>query len=123
MPLGIYFAPASMTAEQYNTCIDRLKRAGAGNPAGRQYHACFGDSQKLQVFDVWTSQEAFDKFGATLMPILQQIGVDPGQPMVMPIHNVVVPPAKAPRPAKRAARPKAKPKGKAKKSRATRRRR
>ena len=30
------------------------------------------------VFDVWTSQEAFDRFAKTLMPILQQLGVDPG---------------------------------------------
>jgi hypothetical protein len=36
------------------------------------------------VFDVWTSQAAFDKFGKTLMPILQQLGIDPGQPSVMP---------------------------------------
>jgi hypothetical protein len=44
------------------------------------------------------------------MPILQQIGIDPGQPMVMPIRRVIVPPAKAPRTVKRAARPKTKAK-------------
>ena len=42
-----------------------------------------------------TSQGAFDKFGKTLMPILQQLGVDPGQPSVMPMHKVMVPPAKS----------------------------
>jgi hypothetical protein len=41
----------------------------------------------MMVFDVWDSQAEFDAFGATLMPILQEIGVDPGQPDVMPIHN------------------------------------
>jgi hypothetical protein len=45
------------------------------------------------VFDVWTSQAAFEKFGKTLMPILQDLGIDPGQPNVMPMHNVVTPPA------------------------------
>ena len=50
----------------------------------------------------WTSQAAFDKFGETLLPILQEIGVDPGQPSVMEIHNEITPPAKA-RPAKKRA--------------------
>jgi hypothetical protein len=30
----------------------------------------------------------FGKFGVTLAPILQQIGLDPGQPMVKPSHNL-----------------------------------
>jgi hypothetical protein len=38
---------------------------------------------------VWDSQESFDKFGATLMPILNEMGVDPGQPAVMPVHNML----------------------------------
>jgi len=41
-----------------------------------------------------TSQAAFDKFGKTLMPILQQLGIDSGQPSVMPVHKVIVPAAK-----------------------------
>lgn len=68
----------------------------AGNPAGRRYHACFGGGDKVQVFDVWDSQASFDAFGQTLMPILQSLGADPGQPMVAPLHNVIVPPAKRP---------------------------
>jgi hypothetical protein len=46
------------------------------------------------VFDVWTSQAAFDRFGKVLLPILQGLGIDSGQPSVMPIHNVIVPPAR-----------------------------
>jgi hypothetical protein len=102
MALGIYFAPAAMTTDKYDECIKRLRKAGAGHPSGRLYHACFGTSDKLSVFDVWTTQAAFDKFGQTLMPILQEIGVDPGQPAVMEVHNVIIPPAVARRPAKRA---------------------
>ena len=41
------------------------------------------------VYDVWDSQEDFDAFGQTLMPILAELGVDPGQPDVMPVHNIV----------------------------------
>jgi hypothetical protein len=95
MAIGIYFSPAAMSAEKYDECIKLLRKAGAGNPSGRSYHSSFGPKDKLMVFDVWTSQAAFDKFGKTLMPILQQLGVDPGQPNVMPIHKVIVPGTKA----------------------------
>lgn len=100
MATGIYFAPAAMSAQQYDECIKLLRKAGAGNPPGRVYHAAFGPKDKLMVFDVWTSQAAFDKFGKTLMPILQQLSVDPGQPSIMPMHKVIVP-AKAASPGKR----------------------
>jgi hypothetical protein len=106
MSLGIYFALSGMSAAKYNECIKRLKQAGAAHPAGRSYHASFGTSEKLMVFDVWKSQAAFDKFGKTLMPILHQLGVEPGQPSVMEIHKVITPPAaraKRRAPAKRTA--------------------
>ena len=104
MAIGVYFSPAAMSAKQYDECIKLLRKAGAGNPAGRSYHASFGPSDKLMVFDVWTSQAAFDKFGKTLMPILQQLGIDPGQPTVMPVHRVIVPVAKAAAPSKKSAK-------------------
>ena len=108
MSIGFYFSPAALSAEKYEECIKLLKKAGAGHPAGRSYHAAFGPKDKLMVFDVWTSQAAFDRFGKTLMPILQQIGADPGQPTVMPVHKVIVPPAKVKPPGKQA---KASPRG------------
>ena len=94
MAIGIYFAPAAMSSEKYDECISLLKKAGAGNPSGRSYHSAFGPPDKLMVFDVWTSQAAFDKFGKTLMPILHQLGLDTVQPQVMPVHKVIVPAAK-----------------------------
>jgi hypothetical protein len=97
----MYFSPAALSAEKYDECIKLLRKAGAGHPAGRSYHAAFGAQDKLMVFEVWTSQAAFDKFGKTLMPILQQLGIDPGQPTVMPVHKVIVPADKAASPGKR----------------------
>ena len=105
MAIGIYFAPAAMSAASYDECVKRLVKAGAGHPKGRRYHASFGPADKLMVFDVWDSQESFDKFGQTLMPIMQEIGLDAGQPQVMPVHNVIVPPARAAAPAKKAKAP------------------
>jgi hypothetical protein len=54
----------------------------------------FKNGDAVNVFDVWTTQAAFDAFGKTLMPILQGLGVDPGQPRVMDVHNVIVAPAR-----------------------------
>ena len=92
MAIGIYVALSGMSTEKYNECTKRLKQAGAAHPPGRSYHAAFGPPDKLAVFDVWSSQAAFDKFGKTLIPILQGLGVDPGQPSVLEIHNVIKPP-------------------------------
>jgi hypothetical protein len=112
MAIGVYFSPAAMSAEKYDECIELLRKAGAGHPNGRTYHVCFGPSTGLSVFDVWTSQAAFDKFGKTLMPIMQQIGVDAGQPQIVPIHKVITRPKAAPA-AKKKKRAKAKPAGRA----------
>jgi hypothetical protein len=89
MAISVYINPASATAAQYDEIIRRLDAAGAGKPAGRLYHACFGSGDKLQVFDIWESQQAFDKFGETMIPIVQEVGVDLGQPMVEPVHNLI----------------------------------
>ena len=102
MAIGVYYSPAALSAAKYDECIKLLKKAGAGNPAGRSYHTAFGPKDKLMVFDVWTSQAALEKFGKTLMPILQQLGIDPGQPAVMPMHKVILPAAKVTPPAKQA---------------------
>jgi hypothetical protein len=125
MSLAFYFSPTSvMSAQQYDECIKRLTKAGAAHPPGRVYHSAFGTADSLAVFDVWTSQAAFEAFGATLMPILQDLGVDPGQPAVMPVHNVIMPPAARPRPtakrapAKRATAKRAAKRAPAKKSKA-----
>jgi hypothetical protein len=36
---------------------------------------------------------SFEKFGATLMPILGQLGIDPGQPVAHSVHNIIEAPA------------------------------
>jgi hypothetical protein len=90
MALCFYFAPQSFSKEQYDEAIRRLDAAGQGAPAGRSYHCAFTGEGGLNVFDVWDSQESFDKFGETLIPIMAELGTDPGEPMVAEIHNVIV---------------------------------
>jgi hypothetical protein len=40
------------------------------------------------VYDIWESPEAFQAFGATLMPILDEIGIDAGEPTIMALHRL-----------------------------------
>jgi hypothetical protein len=91
MALGFYFKPQTFTPEQYDEVMRRLEAAGAGAPTGRSYHCAFvGTDGMIQVFDVWNSQEDFEKFGETLVPIMSELGSDPGAPLVNEVHNVVV---------------------------------
>jgi len=91
MAIGMYFNPPSFSAAQYEEVDAALEEAGARTPAERTVHVCFGEGDNLQVFDVWESQEDFDKFGETLLPILAGKGIDPGEPMVAPVHSIIFP--------------------------------
>ena len=89
MALGMYFTPTSFTPARYDNAISRLEAAGVRAPAGRLYHVAIETDGQIQVFDVWDSQESFQAFGATLVPILAELGVDPGEPQVSPVHNII----------------------------------
>lgn len=89
MALSFYFTPTGFKKDQYDEVIRRLDAAGAGTPAGRSYHVAMEADGAIAVFDVWDSQEAFEAFGATLVPIMAELGADPGQPMVTPVYNVI----------------------------------
>ena len=90
MAYVLRFTPDGMTAEKYDEIIRRLDEAGAGSPSGRLYHVCFGDKNNLKVSDIWDSMDSFQSFGATLLPILHAVGVDPGTPDVIEVHNTRV---------------------------------
>jgi hypothetical protein len=85
MSVLIRFAPASLTAAQYDESIRKLEEAGVFPPD----HVCFGEEGSLRVSEIWDSQEQLDAFGQRLMPILAEVGIEPGTPEVMAIHNVV----------------------------------
>jgi hypothetical protein len=89
MSILVRFAPASLTAEQYDESVRRLEGAGDWPPDGLDYHVCFGSEGSLRVSEVWDSQQQLEAFGERLMPILSEIGIEPGEPEVIAIHNIV----------------------------------
>jgi hypothetical protein len=38
---------------------------------------------------VWDSKEQFEAFAARLTPILTELGIDPGEPEVLEVHNII----------------------------------
>jgi hypothetical protein len=89
MALGIYFMHLGFTPEKYDEAITRLDAVGAGSPKGRSSHFALESEGVIQVFDVWDSQEDFDAFGETLVPILTELGVKLSAPMVANIYNAI----------------------------------
>jgi hypothetical protein len=87
--LLIRFAPPSLTAEQYDDVVRRLWEAGVFPADGLDYEICFGEPGKLRVSQVWDSQEQMEAFGQRLMPILAEVGIDPGQPEITGVHNII----------------------------------
>ncbi len=89
MALGFYFVHKGFTPEKYKQAIGELEAAGVGAPAGRKYHVALESDGEIQVFDIWDSQESFDAFGGTLVPILEGLGVELSPPMAATVHNVI----------------------------------
>jgi hypothetical protein len=82
MAIGIYFPVQGMTLDTYNQVHARLSEIGQGEPDGRTSHTGFAVGDGVQVFDVWESPEKFEAFGEHLMPILGELGIDAGQPVI-----------------------------------------
>ena len=89
MSFLVRFTPKSMSAQQYDQVIKQIEAAGAGAPQGRIFHVAFGPSEALNVSDIWDTKENFERFGQTLIPILEKNGVDPGEPQFIEVHNSV----------------------------------
>jgi hypothetical protein len=87
--LLIRFSPPSLTAQQYDEVVRRLTEKGIFPADGLDYEICFGSEGNLKVSQVWDSKEQMDAFGEGLKPVLADMGIDPGQPEVVPVHNII----------------------------------
>jgi hypothetical protein len=89
MSILVRFTPTAMRTEQYDSAVSKMEEAGEFPPEGLDLHVCFGEDGDLKVSEVWDSTEKFEAFGEKLMPVLAEIGIEPGEPQVIPVHNVV----------------------------------
>src|SRR3954452_11666075 len=95
MPVVAVFQAPGLTQERYEESVRRLTdgKSRLESPAdwpvdGLLAHIAGEGANGFRVVDVWESEEAYGRFGETLVPILQEIGVE-GQPEVYPTHTFV----------------------------------
>ena len=83
------FTPKSLTAEKYEEANRRLEESGDWPPEGMELHVMFGPNDALRVSEIWDSKEQLEAFGEKLMPVLSDIGIEPGEPELLEVHNIV----------------------------------
>ena len=89
MSVLIRFTPPSLAAEQYDEVVRRLYDEGILPADGLDYEICFGTEGNLRVSQVWDTQEQLDAFGTSLRPILAELNINPGEPEVLEVHNII----------------------------------
>jgi hypothetical protein len=90
MSILIRFTPTTPTpATLYDETIRRLEQAGDFPPDGLELHCAFVVDGNIRVSEIWDSREQLDAFGERLMPLLAEVGIDPGEPEVLDVHNII----------------------------------
>jgi hypothetical protein len=90
MSIVVRFNPTNLTREKYDESVRRGEEQGVWpNPDGLELHVLFGSEGDLRVSEIWDSREQWEAFGEELMPILADVGIDPGNPDVFEVHNIV----------------------------------
>ena len=95
MAIVAVFQSPTLTEAKYEETVRRLTggkqrmTSAADWPVkGLLAHVAGQGPNGFRVVDVWQSEEAFQRFGEKLMPILSAVGVE-GQPEVYPAHTLV----------------------------------
>jgi hypothetical protein len=93
----VVFEGPTITQEKYEDAVRRLTggksrfESASDWPNGGEgllMHAAGQGSSRFRVVDVWESEESFGRFGETLTPILQDLGVE-GRPEVYAAHTFI----------------------------------
>lgn len=95
MPIVAVFESPSLTRETYEKSVKmltngkgRLESPGDWPVPGLLVHAAGQGTKGFRVVDVWESEEAFQRFGEKLAPIMEALGIE-GEPEVYPVHTLV----------------------------------
>lgn len=87
----VHFTFPDTDVKVYEGIVKDLEAAGLGKIPERLYHVSAKVENGWHVTDVWESEEAFNKFGETLMPLHIKHGGTPTEPTILPVHNIIVP--------------------------------
>ena len=77
------------TTKQYDKIMDDLNSMGILGSSGLITHTCGSSSKGIFVCDIWESEEALNKFGETLFPLLAKHKIKAPHPEIYPVHNMV----------------------------------
>lgn len=95
MPVVLVHQGPGLTKESYEEAVrrvsggkTRLESAADWPVEGLLVHAAGEAEGGFRVVDVWESEEAARRFGETLIPILQEVGVE-AEPEMYPAHTFV----------------------------------
>ena len=85
------FTPVSgSTPEQYDKAVSRVGEELGEEFSGCEIHVAFiGPDGKIHVSEIWDSREQLDAFVKRLGPVLAEVGVDPGEPEVLEVYNIL----------------------------------
>jgi hypothetical protein len=88
-------ATATDEGRRSRSIVGALSQSRKAAPSGGDwpapalvFHAAYGESQVEGVFEVWESRDAFEQFGSKLMPLLDEVGINAGQPEVKDVYKV-----------------------------------
>jgi hypothetical protein len=94
MPVLMVHDSPGGTQEQYEAVVDRLT-GGRGFDSleawpveGILSHVASPTADGWRVIDVWESEQAFQRFGEVIGPVLQEVGF-PGEPELFHVHTFV----------------------------------
>lgn len=76
------------SVRQLSGGLSRMEKPADWPVKGLLVHIAGQGPNGFRVVDVWESDEAFQRFGEKLMPIMKAIGIE-GEPEVYPSHTVV----------------------------------
>ena len=94
MPIVAIFEAPGLTQQNYEETVRRLTgKNRMSSPSdwpveGLLVHVAGQGANGFRVVDVWTSEDAFRKFGEKLIPVLREIGIE-GEPEIYPSHTLV----------------------------------
>jgi len=83
----IQFNFSGVTEKQYEQVNDELRRIGQFPPSGLIHHIASFEGKNCQVTELWESKDAFERFGRTLMPIVNKFGIPEAKPTVRTVYN------------------------------------